>query len=156
MDTLQFNTSVNLDESFVNTKLILLNKNNEKYEANISDIDVNFHKKMTNLKWAIELAYQKDSHCQFQLKVLSNKIDSEIEFDVDSIEDTNLNGEGYCDYSITAEFEPSNIKIDYGNYNIFTDDFCPSSLKFEVRLIEQIDQYNFKMTIDNLELSFDD
>lgn len=156
MDNLQFNTSVSLDESFVNTKLILLNKNNEKYEANISEIDVNFHKKMTDIKWAIELVYQKDSYCQFQLKVLSNKVESEIEFDLDSIEDTNLVGEGYSDYSVTAEFESNNVKVDYGNSNIFKDDFCPNTLKFEVNVIEQIDQSSFKMTINNVELSFDD
>ena len=154
MENLKFTTSVQHDYSYVNSKIKLLNKDNELVEVEY-DFDIGIHPDSINVDWELGVYACRSNHVNLFLNAKDQLVKTELEIDRSELpKDLLLSGEYSDTYEL--EFEIKDIKNNYSDVgsNPFKDDFCPSEIVFDVREVRQVSKDKFLMIVDNVELKF--
>lgn len=153
--SLNFISKVNNDGTLTNLKVFLLAKDGTKtlVEDN-SDLDLDFSK-LIDIPWSIVVKAVRDNHCNLGIQVNDFDVESEIEVDLETVDDNmaiKSLGDSYTKFNV--KFEVKNIEVQYDQANPFTDDFCPTNFEYEINKIEQISDSEFLMTINKPILTF--
>lgn len=153
MEKLSFNTSTELDYHFLNTRLLLLDKENNLFLSNLSDLDITLGEDI-NVHWKAGITHARSNHFNVGIDIPDQIVKGELEIDLDEVPSSCLlAGEGYENFSYKIELKNINYECE-NKMNIFQDDISPTELSFNVSEIKQISKDEFLVVVEKVKLVF--
>lgn len=158
MNNMKFKTSTTLDYYFNTNEVSLLNTDNELVKVPLSMLDLMIKHNKIDLMWEVGLEDARESYFNLSLKVPDQKIETEIDIEVDCDYSENklLIGDyskGYQDFDVVINLKDIHNKFN-GSRNPFESDFAPSDISFRIIEIKQTTKDTFELVVDDVEVEF--